>query len=371
MRVNHLLLALGIPCVATHLPAQVATPTGHWGGIMLPELERRTEYGLHFVGFTQYGKETQSGTRNYTFTPYNEINETLGFNFITRTDSRVVSRFSSSRNALTSRRTWMVGIVDDHVTEFLQNDAIHWANFRSDSLDRVPRRLSDTPTHTSRGASKGLTDPIVGVSQEYFLRLQNSRRFNGREETVPTPFFVGAGFALSTINHEAFLQAGANVMEVDLRPHTPTNPTRFTPSIPKVIAVRSVGVGGIVRTGVLLPARHFDDLTASYANVQGVARIGLEILEVPVNAEFAVTSASGFFVQTRTPEELAMAAEIGQDPKDVYQSKTPMREWFVALRVRAGGFTFETYNDMIGGKDKGPSFGAHVSFEVSNLGPRR
>jgi hypothetical protein len=368
MRAGHLVTALLISMPTT---AQVATPTGHWGGIMLPELETRTENGLHFVGFTQYGKEMFPGTRTYTFTPYNEINETLGFNFITRTDSRIVPKRSSARTALTSRRTWMFGIVDDRVTEFLQNDAIHWANFREDSLERVPRRLTDTPTRTSLGPSKGLRDPIFGFSQEYFLRLQNTRRFGGREETVPTPFFVGAGIALSTINHEMFLQAGSNVLEVDLRPRSANNPTRFTPSIPGVLALRTVGIGGMVRSGVLLPASHFDDLTASYTNVQGVTRFGLEIFRIPVNAELAATSASGFFVRTRTAEELAIAREIGSDPKDVYESKTPLREWFVALRVRAGGFTFETYNDMIGGKDKGPSFGAHVNFEVSNLGFRR
>jgi hypothetical protein len=369
MRLSACSVMLALICGASLSEAQVATPTGHWGGNMLPELEARDEVGLHFVGFTQYGKEAHGDPLEYTFIPYNDINETLGFNFLTFTRSTQHSRFSSTRNALSTRTTVMAGVVNDAITEWLQNDVIHWANFRRDSLDRVPRRRSDTFSETSRGPTKDI--PIFGVSHEYILRLQNTRRVEGREEIVPTPFFVGAGAALSTINHEAFLQAGVNVVEIDLRPRGPTNRTSYAFPFGRVLSISSVGLGGMARTGVLVPAVHFDDLTSHFASVQAIGRVGLLIGETPVEVDLALTGAEGFFVRSRSQEELDLIRDVDRPVEDVYQAKTPMRERFISLRIRSGGFTLETYNDTLGGKDKGPSFGAHVAFTLSALGWRR
>lgn len=338
---------------------------------MLPELEPRNEWGLHFVGFTQYGKEAHGDPLQYSFIPYNDTDETLGFNFITYSRSTPHARFVSTRNALSTRTTVMAGVVNDTVTEWLQNRVIHWANFRSEPIRRVPRDTSDTFTNTSLGPNKGLAKPILGVSHEYILRLENTRRVEGREEVIPTPFFIGGGGVISTINQEAFVQMGSNVIELDLRPRSATNRGWWAFPFHKAFSVSSIGIGGTARAGVLWPGVHFRDLTSHYANIQMVGRVGLMVAQVPIDVDLTFTGAEGFFVRARSDEEWAMIRDVDRPPTEVYQAKTPMQERFASLRIRSGRFTFETYNDMLGGKDKGPSFGAHVAVATSSLGWRQ
>ena len=359
-------------CVCLTLQAassQTATPSSHWGSVTLPELGERQEVGLHFIGFTQYGKEVSGDPPEYSFRPYNDIDETLGFNVLTYTRSGRNERYSTARNDVSTRTSVMAGIVDDRVTEWLQNRVVHWSNLRTDSLNRVPRRPGDTFKETSLGPTKAV--PIIGISKEYILRLQSTRRSGGQDRAVPTPFFIGGGVGLSTINHEAFVQGGANVVRADLRPRGPLNRSGRELGLPGVLVLSSIGVGGMARTGILAPSVHFDDLTAGYTNVQAVLGLGLEVYRVPVELDISMTSTEGFFVASRTEEEEAEVEDIGADSEKVYSAKTPMRERFLSLRFRAGGFTVETYNDLIGGKDKGPSFGVGLNLMINPLGRRR
>jgi hypothetical protein len=339
------------------------TPVSHWGGVMLPEAQPRSEYALHFVGFTQYGKELIAGTHEYTFTPYNDIGETLGFNIFSYTRSGPSLRFTAGDDAVSRRHTYTVGLVSDWATQRLQNRVIHWANWRGDDrLDRVPRRKTDTPESTSDGPTKW-TRPLVGASEEYFVHLVSSRTRAGREERFRTPLFAGGGYAFSTINQELFLQAGSDIYEISFRPGS--NVATSGGSLPRIfglIRIASLGAGGMARSGVLLPGMHFKDLTASYVNIQAVARLGLEVHEQPVQIDLALTSAEGFFVAKRDSAQLEMIEEVGHPPEKVYAAKLPMRERFMSIRVRSGSFTFETFNDFAGGKDKGPSFGAQIAF---------
>ncbi|MGH1365354.1 MAG: hypothetical protein ACRBF0_17460 [Calditrichia bacterium] len=320
---------------------------------MLPELEERRDIGLHFLGFTQFGKEVLTGTNTYRFTPYNDIDETLGFNILSYSVFETADYFLNQDLSLTKRKTATFGVVNDYVTEWLQNDVIHWANWRGNSqLLRIPRDSTDTVNNTSLGPTKKV--PIAGFSIEYFLRFDYSRKLPGRvEEAVPSPFFVGAGFSLNTVNQELFLHAGSNLREAYL-------PRKFSVY---GVGVRSVGVGGMIRGGLLLPGYHFDDLTSYYVNVQGMISTRITVRGFPILIQFAMTHANGFFVKSRSVDELAMINEFnGRNQSKVFQAKTPLNELFSSLRVRIGNFTFSTFNDGFGGKDKGPSFGAHIAF---------
>jgi hypothetical protein len=368
--------------LALLLPARVAaqgvvSPTSHWGAVMLPDLQERTEWGLHFIGFTRYGKEVDA-TGRYTFTPYNDIDRTMGFNLATVSCTRLEAprltfkalgcpRFgrttsgdgrSVGASPFTTRQTIVLGFIDDRIPEWLQNRVIHWSNLKRRKLLPVPRDVADTPDRRPSLARSQYWPPVVGISREYFLRLYYQQFQGGTDVRVPTPFFVGGGFGLGTVNQEGFLHAGANVAENDFR--------RPVPLFPWWVKLRGISGGAMMRAGVLAPGYYFRDVTAHYVNLQGVGRATIDWANFPTQFEFALTSAHGFFVASRTEAQQEMVEELGPnaDPTNVYQAKSALSERFIALRVRIGDFTIETYNDLIGGKDKGPSFGAHFTYNL-------
>lgn len=362
----------------------LVTPTSHWGGNTLPEVSARREWGLHFLGFTEYGKEVLPGTDQYTFTPYNDMDETLGFNIFTYSWSSVMNPRSVSENSVSARRTVMVGVVNDVVPRFLQNQVAHLGRQKGpNKLLPVPREPGDTPERVSAGKSD-VWPPFFGYSEERFVQLHSTRRRladNGTvyEERVPTPVFVGGGYALGTLNQEMFLHAGSNVVSFEFpdnaRPALPCL-TRCPDAVPSWIAdfiqLRSVGAGATARGGVLLPGIVFDDLTAGYANLQGVVRFDFALFrgEFPVQLDVALTQAHGFFVRTRTEEQRRQIAEVEHPTERVYGAKSPASEFFVSGRVRLGHLTFEYVNDQIGGKDKGPSFGVNMTYAMRPRQPR-
>ena len=344
--------------VAPGLRAQsLVTPSGHWGAIMLPERQPTFFITAQFLDFTRFGKEVDA-TGKYLFIPYNDIPGTLGFNIASFTASNIVDLRHASMSPLSYRRTAYIGMKDDHIPEFLQNRVIHLGRLNRTKLRRVPRELTDTPERaTPVGASLPL---IAGLSDEYFLRMQYNRNEKGVEERVLSPFFVGGGYGLGTINHEAFIHAGFDPVEFRIA-------RCITRKLPKCLPfLRAVGLGGMVRTGVLYPGAIMRDLTASYTNIQAVPRAEFSLWSYPFTVEYALTASRGYFVATRTPEQLAKIAEYppGTAKEKIYEAKSPKDEFFSSVRVRIGGFSFEMYNDSWGGKDKGPSYGAQVTYRL-------
>jgi hypothetical protein len=354
----------------SRLCAQLVSPSSHWGSITLPDLHERRDLGLHFVSFTRYGKEVFPGTETYTFEPYNDMTETLGLNLLTYSRMLTSVKFldgqsSVDLNTLSKRQSFIVGVIDDNIPEWLQNDVVHWSRLSDKRLRRVPRNTTDSQTSTSKGTSKPvLEEPILGISEEYFLRLSYTRRLEDqRDQRVPTPFFVGGGWSAGTLNQEVFLHAGASV--ANLRVPRVVLWGWVVRLGPEWLRIQSLGAGGMWRIGLLHPGLHFDDLSGHYSTVQGVLRLEVSVFAFPVQLEAAGTSASGFFVAAR-PD-----SATGDRPRETeYQSKTLLNERFIALRLRIGDFTFETFNDTFGGKDKGPSFGAHAQFNVLGLNRR-
>ena len=379
MSLGRTTFALALLLAASRADAQgLVTPTAHWGGSVLPDLHERSEVGVHFLGFTRFGKEVDSTGARYTFTPYNDMDETLGFNLATYSCSRGMRAGGirplgclfgdrrrgdlsapASTSPLLKRETYTIGVIDDHIPAFLQNRVIHGSNLRKRHLLNIPRDTSDTFDATSYGPFKKM--PLLGYSEEYFLRMVSPRRnAQGVDERIPTPFFVGGGWSVGTIDHEAFLHAGAAVAEVEI----PRPRKRWANRVSRVLWVRSVGIGGMARGGVVLPSHHLRDLTAQYFNAQATLRASVEWGSFPTQFELTTTAANGFFVAGRGDAQMAVVRELGPgaDAARVYASKASLNERFIALRVRIGDFTFETYNDTFGNKDKGPSFGAHVMY---------
>ena len=333
------------------LAQAVATPNSHWGAIMLPDLEHRVDWGLHFVAFTEYGKEVQAGTEEYAFEPYNDIRETIGFNFFALSHSDDGRRAGITRSSVQIRKTLFVGVVADHVTEFLQNDVAHWAKFRDIPLRRVPRTLEDTQEETSLGPRYWFP-PILGYSREYFVRFDERRRQGEYDLVSPSKFFVGGGFVVSTINHEGFLHIGSNPIEFDFG----------TQDCCERFCFETLGIGGMLRAGVVLPSFILKDLTTDYLQLQSVADMKLRIAAFPLTFSVSVTGTRGFFAEARTLADFSRAERDERDARDVFGTKRSKRERLLGARLRIGAFSFELLNDNLGGKDKGPTFGVHASF---------
>ena len=333
----------------------LVTPSSHWGSILLPDPDARFDVGLHFIGFTEYGKELIPGTKRFTFRPYNDIRETLGFNIVSFSRTAPRARFPLTESSVQKRNTLALGIVHDKFIEFLQNDLAHEANFRKDDpLDRIPRRLTDTPRSTTHAGGKKM--PIAQFSQEFFFRQQERERLAATEMQRQSAFFYGGGYTVGTINQEVFLHIGTNPIGWEY--------PGGARCLLKTCLLR-LGVGGIARGGVASPGHHLRDLTTSYANAQGIAQLAFSVVGFPVQLETSVTGAQGFFAERRTRQDSIEVIERDQAAEGIYSLKRPKHERFEAHRLRIGDFTFEYVNDEPGGKDKGPSFGVATTLNIS------
>ena len=357
LRRTSLALLLALPFAHALRAQSLVTPSGHWGAIMLPERQPTWFITAQFLDFTRFGKEVDAADK-YLFIPYNDMPGTVGFNIVSFTASNIVDVRHASMSPLSYRRTAYLGWKDDRIPEFLQNRVIHLGRMNKTKLRRVPRELTDTPDETTPVGPR--LPLIAGFSDEYFLRMQYHRNEKGVEERVLSPFFVGGGYGLGTINYEAFIHAGFDPVEYRF-------PRCISGKFPKCLPLlRAVGLGGMARTGVLHPSAIMHDLTSSYINIQAVPRAEFSVLSYPFTVEYGLTASRGYFVATRTPEQLAKIAEYppGTRMEKIYEAKTPQDEFFSSVRVRIGGFTFEMYNDSWGGKDKGPSYGAQVTYRL-------
>ena len=340
-----LTIAIGSPLWAQNS----VFPSSHWGGTTYPDLVPTQRVGAHFFGFTQYGKEIVGKKGPYSFEPYNDIDETLGFNLLAVSNTRALDR-RTPRSSMTYRGMVFVGAIDDHIPRFLQNEVAHsW--FRD--LRPVPRDTTDTydPDTTSLGSSG---PALLGYAGEVNLRLMS---WISSDLRVPTGFFFGTGFAVSTIQHEIYGQfGGVHFKSWDM----PTIPGRF------LFDLRTLDVSATSRFGVLLPGRVFDDIASRYVTVQGtISAVFRFWVDYPVYVDYSISSTSGMFVRQRIVAERAQLTQDNDDKKDTYQHKQPLKERYYALKARIGSFEFETYNDSQGGKDKGPSFGARFSLVVT------
>jgi hypothetical protein len=339
--------------------ASAVSPDVYWGGLLVPEVEERDDLGLHFLAFTRFGKETLPDGSAYTFNPYNDWNHTQGFNILSYSQTRSMERvFGPNGNEplldspIWITKSYQIGLVGDAITEFLQNDVVHWASWRKSELLRVPRDTSDTFDHTSHGRSSNT--PIVQYGRSYSVRFEYLRRQEDRTERVPTSFFVGAGFTAGTLNQDLYVHAGS----------MPTLRRFDFPSPRSDVRLRGAGFGFVVRTGLLYPGYFFRDVTSGYVSAQAAASLDIAIAHYPVEVTIAGTTLTGFFVAGRDSVQRAAAEEVGNGVDGHYQSKRALTERFLTFRVRIGRFDFETFNDSWGGKDKGPSFGARMEFNL-------
>lgn len=371
--------------IAPSLQAQgLSSPAGHWGAIQLPDVSERTEFSILLTGFTRYGKE-QDATGRYVFQSYNDWQRTFGVNLGVYTSTRNLwsgkpiddrRRQPTTASQWWRRRTFFLGGIDDRSAQIFQNHIIHQG--RQD-IPPVPRTINDTEGSIGRGEVSW--SPLLwGWSEQYFFRFATTETAeNGETIRVPTPFFIGAGWQLSNLNHEAFIDFGSSIWDLTSAGEEIESFTRHLWGLRQATrAVRrfaswsrfTLGTGAIARTGVLRRSHYFDDITSNFYSLQAVLRVGAEVAlgagtRFPIMVDLALTAHDGFFPRAGCTGIVGACTERTSAMR--VHDKEGTRERFGAIRVSIGDFRFETYNDLITNKDKGPSFGAAVSWDVERL----
>lgn len=291
-RIIFLALAL---CVAPSFALAEPPPQSvHWGAIAFPEHDQTLTLSAAVLDrFTEFDG---AGKR------YNDIRETMGFNFFT----------ISGTQPLTSLPGWNFnftaggGPTRDGPSRFLQNDVVH--KFRG---------LTPVPVGQKRDAD----DFMFSSTLTRWFGLFGSH----------DAFFAGIGGAGGSLYYEPYVQAGFR---------------RLALLAPVPLLGDYLRVSGLARYGRPYSGAAFHQVAPQSYLAQGSVSLGNYrhwAESTPWEIELALTVDSGLFVDHRGDS---------------------LEERFVSLALRYSAFTFETWNDLINQKDYGPSFGARLTFDL-------
>ncbi len=329
LRKNYIFLFAVFIFLTMRVHAQnIVAPASHWGGLMYPNLEPTKEIGLQFANFTEFDKNKEVDGVCLTDDPrgrYNHIEETIGFNILAISQTRNLIRKDKFQSNFLYQSALLFGFTSDQPTEIFQNEVIHSLA----GLCTVPR-------------NKKRSDPfLLGYSGQLnynFFALDRSSQSS--IQFSPTPIFAGAGFSFGTVMQELFTQIGFhNYKFLNFRATERWFYFSFS---------------AMSRLGVAYKGLVFDNIANQYMANQASIRLHLLAYSFPINLELAVTGHSGVFLND------AVSAENAVSVNDV----VPLPEYFYSLRLEMGSFIFETFNDQLGGKDKGPTYGVRVSYRL-------
>jgi len=266
----------------------------HWGSIAFPDHDQALTLSTTVVDrFTEFDGE---GKR------YNDIRETMGFNFFTASWTEPLVRYPGWNFNVTAGG----GPTRDGPSRFLQNDVVHKL-----------RGFTPVPVGEKREAN----DFMLSGSLTRWFSLPGSGDV----------FFAGIGGAGGSLYYEPYIQVGFRRLAI-LEP---------LPLIGDYLRFSAMGRYGRPYSG----AAFHQVAPQSYL---GQASVGLGNYRcwkdhTPWEIELAVTFDSGLFVDHRGDS---------------------LEERFVSLALRYSAFTFETWNDLINQKDYGPTFGARLTLDL-------
>jgi len=333
---NNLIIILGMAImtfffVSTLMAQSTTLPSSHWGGTLYPNTEQAKEIGVQFILFSEHDKYKHSisngkmiCTDEIDFSKkYNHMNETLGFNLISMSNTRFIRKSDVLQSSLLYQGSLFFGLTHNQPTEFLQNRVIHTSNLRgADPLCKIPREK--TPVYGLLGYS--------GQLSYFFNSLDRSRRGTVQNRT---PFFVGGGYAVSNIMQDAYIFGGFRDM-----------------SSRELLWKRlRISISGVFRAGYPYKGFIFKNVANGYTIFQGSIKVVLFPYFFPIAIEIGRTAHSGLFLK----EEFDDA--IHNSLNDL----TPLRESFSYIFINIGSFKFEMFNDSAGKKDRGPTFGTRIS----------
>ena len=300
-------VALIPPVVSGEPPA----PSIHWGALSYPDQEPQLTMGLSLFRFTEFNGE---GER------FNDINETIGINFIT---------FSWTEHLTDTLENWStnftlgIGPTRNQPTEWLQNDLIH-------------DRIWDIPTVPVERKRKE-TDFSISGSLTHWWEIPGQKRIL---------YFSGGGQS-GSLYHEIFARTG-------FRRWAPLKAIEHLNGKQEGIfssLFRPLRLSGMVRASRIFTGAAFHDLANAAYSAQGSISYGWydeKTLHPWFEVEIGATIDSGMF------------NGVGGDS---------LEERFWTAALRAYPFTIETWNDQLNSKDYGPTYGGRLMMDLYFLLP--
>jgi len=291
--------------------AETSAPGIHWGTLGYPDQEPTLATGLSIFRFTEFNGD---GER------FNGIKETIGLNLITVSWTE---HWTSHLPNWSTNLTVGVGPTRNQPSEWLQNNFIH------DGIWGIP----EVPVE---GKRKQTDFTVSGSITRWWPMLQQ-----------PQVIFLSGGGQMGSLYQEAFIRGG-------FRRWSPLQTfERIAGSTKGWLSsiIRPFRVSSMVRVGRIATGAAFHDLANTAYTGQGSISYGWynrhshrPWMEIEVGA----TIGSGIFND-----------EQGNSIEEQF--------WTVAFRIHP--FTFESWNDQLGNKDFGPTYGARLMIDLYFLLP--
>ncbi|HSE57275.1 MAG TPA: hypothetical protein VLA99_01095 [Nitrospiraceae bacterium] len=289
--------------------AEPVAPSVHWGAIAYPDQDETLVAGMTFNRFAEFD---EAGGK------FNPIQESAGFNFVTVSWTERIRRFPGWSTNLT------VGAGPTHAdpTLYLQNDFLH--------------RLLGNQTEPV-AQQRETTDFMFNGSLTRWAKLFGEREVG----------FAGLGFAAGSLYQEVFAQMGVRRLSLAEALEPVVGDSAFLRGFSRFVRISGMGRYGQVFGGAAFP-------NATVAAQAYLAQASISVASyddhdgVPPRweLEFAFTIDSGLFA----------------DP-----SRHSIKRQFGSLALRFPYGVVETWNDVVGETDSGPTFGFQVMFDVRRI----
>lgn len=271
-----------------------------WGGRIVPDSKPGPTISLDLHQFTEFDPDTtRYGSLRGTDSSW--YHSTIGFNTLSAAQEFGWKSTESCTASVVA--SIGLGVADDRLTEFLQNDYTHERN----GVPPVPRgNVEDGPL------------AMAGI--QMILRPRSG-----------TGYFL-AGVELSNIVHDVHM--GVGIAELEL--------FRFSGTRILLDAGLQMGVLRNARKFGFGESRYFPKTTTQYLDHQMAIGFSTAVLGIPVAAEAGYLASSGLFTS---------------------YDGSALGELFEYSRVRIWKIVLEKSNDGFNGKDFGPTYGVRLIYE--------
>ena len=291
--------------------AETAAPGIHWGALGYPDQEATLTTGLSIFRFTEFNGK---GER------FNGIKETIGLNLITMSWTE---HWTGRWPGWSTNLTVGAGPTRNQPSEWLQNDLIH------DRIWGIP----EVPVEDKRHQ----TDFAIASSLTYWWEVAEQKRL----------IFLSGGGQTGSLYHEVFARGGVRRWSPLQTFERMVNPVEgWLGSF-----FRPFRVSGMVQAGRIATGAAFHDLANTAYTAQGSISYGwynTKTFRPWMEIEVGATIGSGIF----------------NDDRGV-----SLEEQFWTMAFRIHPFTFETWNDQLGDKDFGPTYGGRLMMDLYFLLP--
>lgn len=288
--------------------AESIAPSVHWGAIAYPDRDRTLVTGMTFNRFTEFDGAGRK---------FNAVEESAGFNFATVSWTERISALSGWNTNLTVG----AGPTRPDPTFFLQNKFMH-------------RLLKNNAVPV--GQRRRETDFMINGSVTRWMKLFGDHEVG----------FFGFGFASGSLYHEAFARTGLRRVSLAEVFEPIVGANSALQAFSRYVRVSAMGQYGRLFGGAAFGRSVLADQSLLGQVSVSIAAYGNDDIVPDWELEFAATIDSGLF---STASGGSIERRFGS----------------IAIRFPYG--YVESWNDVLGGTDSGPTYGFHVMFDVRRL----